>query len=120
VARLRDRWRSAFDLTNVPRPGPTGDELGGVAARARVIETHSFVSGPDQAVWAKMAVTVEAPDGRRSRIECWLSEDGHRLLHSARTVPVRVDDSGAVLGVDVDAYEAEAAAHLASLEARDS
>jgi hypothetical protein len=106
-------------MTDMPRPGPSSDELGGVGARARVVETHTYIAEADTPVWAKMSVTVLVDGGSPVRLDCWLSEEGHRLLHSARTVPVRVDpSSGAVLGVDVDLYEAEAAAHLADQSSR--
>ena len=95
----------------IPRPG--GD-VGGVPARGIVVEV---VSGPwgDQdenfALWTKVVLRLrraDAPDAPPTTVDCWMSGAAWREIEAGHDVPIRVDPAtGAVVGLDADAHDAE-------------
>ena len=107
-------------------PPDPNSELGGVPARGRVTKIgNHYVSGDtslnrrdgrwvaDEQVarWNFHKVWVVA-DGASAdmptEVHCYLARPAHRALRPGIEVPLRVDaGSGAVLGLDVAAWEAE-------------
>ena len=108
--KVRDTAQGALGAV-IPRPG--GD-LGGVPARGIVVE---LIQGPfgqrnrGSALWNKVTLSLrltDAPNDPPQVVECYLKTRAWLDLDPGLDVPVRVDPStGALLGLDCQAYEDE-------------
>lgn len=123
---LFDRLKQAVaDFgSNAPDPNP---EVGGVPARGRVVKIgRHYASGGDTSLnrrdgrwvsetqdarWNFHKVwVVPASFEQETQVSCYVDHIAHRALQPGVEVPLRVDaGSGAVLGLDVPAWEAEVA-----------
>ena len=109
--KVRDKAQGAVGAV-IPRPG--GD-IGGVPARGTVVE---LIQGPfgqrnrGSALWNKVTLSLRLADADPSSapqvVECSLKTRAWLDLDEGLDVPVRVDAAtGALLGLDCEAYEAE-------------
>jgi hypothetical protein len=107
--KVRDGTRRVAD-TVVPRPG--GD-VGGAPARGVVVEVINAPWGEDasSALWSSVTLSLrraDAPADTPTEVQIYLKSRGWRAIEAGQDVPIRVDEqTGSVLGLDGDAYEAE-------------
>jgi hypothetical protein len=106
--------------TVIPRPG---GKLGGVAARGEIVEVlqkpHEFQDS--SALWRAVTVSVRRVDQPigPTTVTVYLHGDGWRMICEGDNVPIRVDEStGAILGIDGDAYEAEVERQVEELQSQ--
>ena len=107
---LFDRLKEALAF---PMPDPNR-AISGTPARGRIIDPGSYdVGGEGNAPsrWSMKQVTlvvIGAPDDQlATTVSCFLGERAHRWANEGREVPILLDPTGAVLGIDVTAWEAE-------------
>jgi len=109
--KLKDKAAGVVN-TVIPRPG---GEVGGVPARGVLVE---IVQGPwhdrsgNHSRWYKVTLNVRlvehGPSGAVTTVETYLGGGAWDDLQQGQEVPVRVDPtSGAVIGFDPEAHEAE-------------
>jgi hypothetical protein len=111
LRKMRNAAQGAVGAV-IPRPG--GD-IGGVPARGVIVEViQGPFSGRDGEYTLWNGVTVSArlatdpADTPPMVIECYMKSHAWRDLEPGRDVPVRVDaQSGALIGLDCEAYETE-------------
>lgn len=106
--KVRDTTRGVADAV-IPRPG--GDP-GGVPARGVVVEVINApwgASNDTHALWSSVTLSLrpaDAPATVPSVVDVYLKSRGWRAIEAGQDVPIRVDpQTGAVLGLDADAYE---------------
>ncbi len=108
---LFDRLKGALAF-EMPDPNPV---ISGSSARGHIVDVGPYqVGGEGNASvrWSKKQVSlyvVGAAEEQLTTISCFLGERAHLWASRGREVPIVVDSSGAVLGLDVPAWEAEVA-----------
>ncbi len=118
-----DRLKAAIlpDYSNVPRPG--GEPLGGAPGRALVVKTSGSLSGDERPTWAgkTLQLQVVGRPEERAKVDCWFSEREFIVTTPGTEVPVRLHaQTGAILGVDYEAWTAEVEQIYATREASGS
>ena len=114
-----DRVARAFVPAAGKRPG--GD-LGGVPARAVVVEKRGHGT-PDHGVstrYVNLDVVLRVvgdDEGHTTKVRAYVAPRAAVIATAGLEVPVRVDESGALLGLDGEAWEAEAQVLDAEYEA---
>ena len=114
-----DRVAKAFVPAVDKRPG---GELGGVPARAVVVEKRAYGT-PEKGVSTRyvnldLVLRVVGDDeGQTTKVRAYVAPRAAVIATAGLEVPVRVDESGALLGLDGEAWEAEAKVLDAEYEA---
>ena len=114
LRKLVERVRG---LASFHRPGTpaTGDP-------ARAVVVYYFGDEPEAGVrkdwyWRKVELRLadDPPDGPTTTVEAYLVKAAHQALRTGADIPVRLKPgTRTIVGIDVEAYEAEVAAAAAA------
>ena len=106
---LFDRIKDAL-TPQFPDPNPA---ITGTPARGRIVDAGRYSAGGDvEARWNKKQVTlhvVGSAADQLTTVSFFSDEVAHRWAGEGQEVPILLDAHGAVLGIDVAAWEAEVA-----------
>lgn len=108
---LFDRIKKAVNAD----PSDPNPVISGTPARGHIVDAGRYSVGntnTTSARWSKKEITlyvVGGPVDRLTTVSCFLGERAHVWASWDREVPILLDPSGNVLGLDVPAWEAEVA-----------